>query len=133
MPITGAHHPQSRPVLDAVSIPPIPAKDRRNTEADTEPPYHFFAKTGLNVRAGQHLTLRVADQGANRIAIGWGTNAVHWTKELVVPGCTNATDHRPWLIYPGGFVMDAVACVTLRVTVGNQTSTLRVPVGKSCP
>lgn len=132
MPITGARRPQSRPALNAVSIPPIPPKDRRITEADTAPPYRFLAKTGLNVRAGQRVTLRVVDQGGNRMAIGWGTNGIHWAKEVIVPGCTNATDHRPWLIYPGGFAMDAVACVTLNISAGHQTSTLRVPVGKNC-
>lgn len=132
MPLADVRRPQSSPVLNAVSIPAYPAKYRRTAETNTGPPYRFFAKTGLNVRAGQRVTLRLVDQRGNRIAIGWGTNGIRWAKEVVVPGCTSATDHRPWLIYPGGFAMDAVTCVTLKVSAGGQTSTLRVPVGKDC-
>lgn len=133
MPIADVERPQSRPLLDAVAIRAYPAKFRRTAQTNTGPPYRFFAKTGLNVRAGQRVTLRLVDQKGNRIAIGWGTNAIHWAKEVIVPGCTNATRHRPWLVYPGGFAMDTVACVALNVSAGNQTSTFRVPVGKDCP
>lgn len=67
MPIAGERRPQSKPILDVVSIGAV---DRQSVLGTTGPPYHFFAETGLNIR----ITLRVADQGSNRTAIGWGTN-----------------------------------------------------------
>lgn len=65
--------------------------------------------------------------------MGWGTNGIRWAKEFIVPACTSPTDHSPWLIYPGGFVIDTVACISLDVISGNHTSRLKIPVGKPCP
>lgn len=130
MPIAGESHPQSQPILNVVSIGAV---DRQSVLDTTGPPYRYFAKTGLNIRAGHRITLRVDDQGSNRIAIGWGTNGIRWAKRLIVPACTSPTDHSPWLIYPGGFVIDALTCISLDVTSGNLTSRLKVPVGKPCP
>ncbi|MBO0812417.1 MAG: hypothetical protein J2P23_10280 [Microlunatus sp.] len=130
MPIAGERHPRSKPILNVV---PIEAVDRQSVLGTTGPPYDYFGKTGLNIRAGRRTTLRAIDQGSNRVAIGWGTNGIRWTKELIVPACTSPTDHSPWLIYPGGFVTDTPACISLDVTSGDHTSRLDVPVGKACP
>ena len=130
MPIADEHHPQSKPILNVVAIGAV---DRQSGLGTTGPRYRYFGKTGLNIRTGHRITLRIADQGSNRVAMGWGTNGIRWAKELIVPACTPPTEHSPWLIYPGGFVIDTAACISLEVISGTHTSTLRIPVGKTCP
>ncbi|MFI5952647.1 hypothetical protein [Cryptosporangium sp. NPDC051539] len=88
-------------------------------------PHHRFGKTGLLVRAGRTATLSVGPEAA----ISWGNTGSEWTRTLYVPVCPQpAGAHGPWLAYPGGYSVDAPAC--LPVVINGVT--LRIPLGRPC-
>jgi len=99
----------------------------------TSPPYRYFMKMGLLVRAGHQVTLQVHDQPHTRVAIAWGANSPHWTTQLIIPACTDPADSARWHSYPGGFATDAEACIHLTVKADGRTKSIDIPAATPCP
>lgn len=92
-----------------------------------------FAKVGLILKIGQTFTLEIPANMRGHVKIGWSNSGYTVADSLAVPGCTTNLPDTKWLVYPGGFWLDAPACVPLTVTHGGDTETLHIPVGASCP
>jgi hypothetical protein len=91
----------------------------------------LYAKVGLWIHAGHRASLAVARTSGAEIL--WRTNNPGPRAPTVdVPACP-ATDLGSWLVYPGGFYVSAPSCVALIVTVGKESETVHVPVGRTCP
>jgi hypothetical protein len=114
-------------ILGVVALPPYLPQ----TVADeNEPHWHYWSKTGLAVRGGALVTIRVPAAWRDRAAIGWG-NPASPASSLRVARCT-WMDFK-WNAYAGGFFLrDRAACVPLVVQARGSTATVRVGVGRRC-
>jgi hypothetical protein len=117
--------------LDAVALDT--ASTLQATSTDGTDPHRLFAKTGLLVHAGRESTLTVPSPWAARVAIAWGNHGAEWTTRLHIPDCP----HPPsgvgtWLAFPGGFSLDAPACLPLEVRAASRTTTIHVSAGAPC-
>lgn len=92
-----------------------------------------FAKVGIALKAGAHMTLSVPSEMHGKMKIGWSNKGPVIADELVVDGCPSASPGAKWLVYPGGFMLKEPGCVPLTVTTDLATETIRVPIGKPCP
>lgn len=92
-----------------------------------------FSKVGLVLKAGEALTLEVPADLRGHMKIGWSNFGFTLADSLSIPGCTSSQGNADWLVYPGGFWLDAPACVTLTVRHGGPVETLHVPLGTACP
>ncbi len=92
-----------------------------------------LSKVGLVLKAGRSFTLEVPAELRGHMKIGWSNSGYTLADSLHSPGCTANTDNAEWLVYPGGFWLDAPACVPLTVKHGEQVETLHLPIGKTCP
>jgi len=93
----------------------------------------LFSKVGLVLKAGKAFTLEVPAELRGHMKIGWSNSGSTVADSLDSPGCTSSTDNAAWLVYPGGFWLDAPACVPLTVKHGESVETLHLPIGKPCP
>lgn len=84
-----------------------------------------FAKSGLLVRAGQSATLTVATRDEGN-TIAWGGSPRAWS--LTVPACPGDA----WLVYTGGYYVDAPRPVWLQVESAGETEEICVGVGADC-
>lgn len=91
-----------------------------------------FAKVALIVKVGATITLKVPDQMREHVKIGWSNSGYTVADSIAILGCTSNVPDAKWLVYPGGFWLDAPACVPLTVTHGKDTETIHVPIGTSC-
>lgn len=91
----------------------------------TDPAERYFAKSGLQIKAGRSFTLSVADDQLGKARIGWSNVAFEPGENLQAGPCsapvtpTDRPDHRAsevWLTYPGGIWVAAPMCVELVVT-----------------
>ena len=94
-------------------------------------PYSLFAKAGLVVKADEESILVVADSGDADVAgLRWGNDDANPpSQELVVPACSGL---REWIVFPGGFYVDAPTCLTVRVTTSGKEDEMDVGVGAAC-
>jgi hypothetical protein len=101
---------------------------------DLADPHPLFAKVGLLVHRGRESTVTVPGDWASKVSIAWGNHAAQWTTSLRIPACRQPWPGAgQWLVYPGGFSLDAAACVPLEVRAGTTTTTFSIPVGVRCP
>lgn len=132
MPIRVASRPPDSATVALESVAIVGYPGPLENFGSHAPPYTYQQKIGLNVHEGSRITLRVADQGSNRVAIAWGTNHRQWAKKLTIPSCGPDTKTAPWLTFPGGFAIDRPACIQVMVSTDHHTTTMRIPVGKAC-
>jgi hypothetical protein len=98
-------------------------------------PHRLFAKTPLIVRAGHDSTVTIPADWAARVSVAWGNHGgTQWTTSLRIPACPEWDPGKgQWLVYNGGFSLDAAACVPVEVRSGIKTATVQVSVGAPCP
>jgi hypothetical protein len=117
-------------VLDAVALPtrhPLQANETN------DPPGWLFAKYGLVVRWDATVQLLVDDPARGHARIGWGspgrTGQALRYGGCGFPGCDRDCG---WLVYAGGYTVDAPACVPVLVRSGGREARVRVGVGTRC-
>ena len=131
---------ESSIILDSVALPTGRAL-QANQSRNSDPLAKLFAKDGLFIRRGASFELLVPEQWRGRLAVGWGSPGLP-TTHLRVPGC-RPTQRMPsssrwdltdqWLMYPGGYSVPQVACVSVVVKAGQAEQTVRIGVGAACP
>jgi hypothetical protein len=103
-----------------------------------DPSARYFAKQGLQVRAGASFELVVPPEWRGRVSFGWGLPAQR-TTALKVSGCqwmANLNQSPPagrWLGFAGGFWVRAPACVAVLVEARHQTRRVHIGIGAPCP
>jgi hypothetical protein len=130
--------PQSSIILGGVALPTGRALQ---ASPNSDPHATLFAKDGLFIRRGVSFDLLVPDQWRGRLTLSWGSLAKP-TGHLRIPAC-RPTQRMPsssrwdpsddWLVYPGGYFVSKVACVSVVVRAGQAEQTVRIGVGASCP
>ena len=119
-------------ILDAVALDTTSTLQTDNNGGTD--PHRLFAKTGLLVHAGHDATVTVPADWAARVSIAWGNHAAQWTTSLHIPACAkDPTGTGDWFVFPGGFSLDAAACVPVEIRSGNKTTTVHVSVATRCP
>ncbi len=115
--------PDLEVLLDAVALP-----TRTVLQAnESGEPGLLFAKHGLVVRAGVEVEVAVQAPSGRRQLLTWGSPGPEGAA-VRVPPCTGAS----WIVFAGGYLVDAPACVRLVVrSVGREART-QVPVGAPC-
>lgn len=109
-----------------------------------DPAQQYFAKSGLQLKAGQAFRIQVPSAWHGRAKIGWSNIHVNPADVMIVPACprvsslpaSSAQTGTPvvqWLTYPGGIWVSAPACVPLQIITANAVTTVHIPVGTSCP
>jgi hypothetical protein len=115
-------------VLDNVALPV--GRTLQVNPAGTESELPLFAKHGLVVRAGAAVELRVHPEWANRVQVGWGSPASPG-REVKVAACP-ARGQAPWLVFAGGYWVDAPVCFPLIVRTQGHDAQVRIGVGEDC-
>jgi len=124
-------------VLDRVALPTVKALQVHPTHG-SDPAAWLFAKNGLLIRRDASFDLIVPDDWRGRFAVRFGSPG-QLTRDLRVPGCRPTHTLNPiresddWLAYAGGYFVKDPACIALVVMAGQQTQTVRIGVGASCP
>jgi hypothetical protein len=114
--------PGTRVVLGVVALPtevltPVPVDGR------------FWSKRGLEVLAGAVVEISVAREAAGLAEIVWG-NAREPGPRQRVNGCPGPG--AGWLAFPGGYWVDAPACVPMVVRSNGREARVGVAVGAPC-
>jgi hypothetical protein len=103
----------------------------------SDPAARYFAKDGLQFRAGSTFDLVVAPEWRGRLSLGWGNPATR-TTHLRVAGCrwtpspSQSSPRGTWLAFAGGYWVRQPACVSVLVRVGHQTRRVHVGIGVAC-
>ncbi len=131
---------ESSVILDSVALPTGRAL-QANQSGNSDPHAKLFAKDGLFIRRGASFDLLVPEEWRGGLAVGWGSPGIP-TTHLRVPGC-QPTQRMPsssrwdltdqWLVYPGGYSVPQVACVSVVVKARQAEQTVRIGVGTACP
>ena len=118
-----------RVVLGVVAVPP--AFIRQTTDSGS-PPWPYWSKAGIVVRADSPpVIVSLPSAWSRRAAIGWGN--VDASSFLFFESCPDASSLGGWNPYAGGFLLRSrSACVPLTFRVGSRTATIRFGVGKRC-
>jgi hypothetical protein len=111
-----------------------------------DPAQQYFAKSGLQIKAGQAFRIQVPPAWRGRAEIGWSNIHVNPADVMTVPACPRVrvssspasstqtgTPAVQWLTYPGGIWVSAPACVPLQIITATAVTTVHIPVGASCP
>lgn len=111
-----------------------------------DPAQQYFAKSGLQLKAGQAFRIQVPSAWHGRAEIGWSNIHVNPADVMTVPACPRVrvssspasstqtgTPAVQWLTYPGGIWVSAPACVPLQIITATAVTTVHIPVGASCP
>ena len=115
-------------VLDNVALPV--GRTLQVNPAGSESELPLFAKHGLVVRAGAAVELRVPPEWEQRVRLGWGSPAVPG-RRVTVPACP-ARGQEPWLVFAGGYWVDAPVCFPLIVRSQGRETQVRIGVGQDC-
>jgi hypothetical protein len=105
---------------------------------EPDPEARYFAKDGLNIRAGASFELVVPPEWRGRLSLGWG-NPAQRTTHLRVAACrwmTSPSQSSPpgtWLGFAGGYWVPRPACVAVLVRAGHQQRRVRIGIGVACP
>lgn len=118
-----------RVLFDRVALPP--KRLQRPSAAPQNHPLHYFAKQGLEVRAGRGpVELIVPTAWRDRLALGFGeTGGPQQASVIKVLGCQA---HKAWYVYPGGYFLLRPACVPLVIRTAGQTARLEIGIGMPC-
>lgn len=118
----------AKPILDAVALAESALVYPAPVEDDGEP---RFAKVGIRIRAGTAATLTMP--ASAHTLMHWGNqNPAPHGRIVDIRACPTR-DVGPWLGYPGGFYVDHAVCAPLTVTVGARSTTVVIPIGRTCP
>ncbi len=117
------------PVFERIAVQAGALQAEPSGESD--PHAAFFAKAALFIVSGASLALRVPIEWMGRFTIGWGGPATR-SNSFHVSGCTATASQKRWLVFAGGFWVDAQACVPLIVQSGDQLEIVHVGVGATC-
>jgi hypothetical protein len=94
------------------------------------------AKSPLLVRAGSEAEIVVAPEWRDRVVFWWG-NTGGGTRPastfLVGPCRPPGSVAGGWLVYPGGFFVSDVACVSLLVRAAGVERRVQIGIGDPCP
>ncbi len=115
-------------VLDNVALPLGRALQVSPAGSDSERP--LFAKHGLVIRVGVAVELLVPREWETRVQMGWGSPATPG-RVAKVPPCP-ASGQAPWLVFAGGYWVDAPVCFPLIVRTQGRETQVRMGVGQSC-
>jgi len=105
---------------------------------EPDPNARFWAKTGLDIKAGASFELVVPPEWRGRLSIAWGNGAPRTTR-LQVAACrwmaspSQSSPARAWLGFAGGYWVRNPACVSLLVRAGHQTRRVHIGIGAACP
>jgi hypothetical protein len=116
-------------ISDAVALPTAAASAtalQTSASGETDAGGRLFAKAGLLVQGGASFEIVVPEAARPGLSIGWGSPAVR-TIDLAgdCPG-------EGWLVFAGGFWVDAVGCRSVVVKARGQETTVQIGVGAPC-
>jgi hypothetical protein len=103
-----------------------------------DPNARYWAKQGLDIRAGASFELVVPPEWRGRLSFGWGLPARR-TTDLLVSGChwmaslEQSSPVRQWLGFAGGFWVRDPACVSVLVKAQHETRRVHIGIGAPCP
>lgn len=118
----------AKPILNAVALADTAVAYPTSVEDPGEP---RFAKVGIRVRANTAAALTIPASAHARMHWGNQNPAPHG-RIVDIRACP-ARDVGPWLGYPGAFDVDQPVCAPLTVTVGDRSTTVMIPIGRTCP
>jgi hypothetical protein len=133
-----APSPQLTTTLGRVALPTHYALGAVLLPNEPDPNARYWAKQGLDIRAGGSFELVVPPEWQGRLSFGWG-NPGQWTTRLKVSGCrwtpspSQSSPSRAWLGFAGGYRVRSPACVAVLVRAGHQTRRVHIGVGAPCP
>jgi hypothetical protein len=116
----------TRSALGAVLLPNEP-----------DPNARYWAKTGLDIKAGASFELVVPPEWRGRLSFGWG--GVRQITQLDVSGCpwmpspSQSSPAGEWLGFAGGYWVRHPACVSVLVRAGHRTRRVHIGIGATCP
>lgn len=114
-------------ILDVVALPTAESAPRALQVGQPERPgLNYFAKTGLVIRSGKALTLRVEHPPEDAL-IGWGVGDPG--SALSTEGCDGGDG---WIAFAGGLWVREPMCVELTVTADGKEESARVGAGAAC-
>jgi len=134
---SAAPSPQLTTVLGQVGLPLRDALGTVLLPNEPNPNARYWAKTGIDVRAGASFEIVVPPAWRGRLSIGWG--GVRQVTRLRVAACrwmsgrSQSSPAGPWLGFAGGYWVRSPACVALVVRAGHQTRDVRLGIGAPCP
>jgi hypothetical protein len=127
-----APDPDLTVIGDAVAVPAATGSSRPlqvSADHDARTGAKLFAKTGLVVRRGAEVRLRVLAPAVGRAWIGWGSSGVPG-RQAVVDGCDGSG---AWIAFAGGYWVRSPMCVPLGIRVaGGAEHRVDIPVGTPC-
>jgi hypothetical protein len=129
--------PQLTTTLGQVALPTHDALGAVLLPNEPDPNARYWAKEGLDIRAGGAFELVVPPEWRGRLSFGWG--GVRQITHLKVSGCrwmpspSQSSPARAWLGFAGGYWVRSPACVAVLVRAGHQTRRVHVGVGAPCP
>ena len=88
----------------------------------------LFGKTGLLVRRNSRVELRVPEEFADEVLVGWG--GTNDTDHIVVGPCSSEAE---WLVFAGGYVVERVGCFDITVRSRSEQTTVSMGIGAPCP
>jgi hypothetical protein len=130
--------PSRTTVLGTVALTTRAALGAGPAGNGSDPTARYFAKDGLQFRAGSSFDLVVAPEWRGRLSLGWG-NPAQRTTHLKVAGCrwmmspSQSSPPGAWLGFAGGYWVPRPACVTVLVRVGHRQRRVRIGLGAACP
>jgi hypothetical protein len=130
--------PQYTTTLGQVVLPTRYALSAEPLPSETDPNARYWAKQGLDIRAGASFELVVPPEWQGRLSFGWGSPA-HRTTHLKVLGChwmpspSQTSRAREWLGFAGGFWVRHPACVSVLVKARHETRRVHIGIGAPCP
>jgi hypothetical protein len=105
---------------------------------EPDPNARYWAKTGLDIKAGASFELVVPPEWRGRLSVGWGNGAPRTTRLQVaacrwMPSPSQSSPARAWLGFAGGYWVRNPACVSLLVRTAHRTRRVHIGVGAACP
>lgn len=116
-------------ILETVALPTAESSQSaiQAVARDDIRPGFYFAKTGLLVRAGSGVTLRLEGSTTSG-GMSWGAPG-DFSPSLRVPPC----EGQGWLAFAGGFLVSPPACLDVLVrTTDGQEERVSIGAGQPC-
>lgn len=135
---SSAPAPPRTTTLGRVALPTRFALGAVRFPNEPDPNARYWAKDGLQIRAGASFELVVAPEWRGRLSLGWGNPAPRTTR-LTVAGCrwmaspSQSSPAGAWLGFAGGYWVRNPACVALLVRADHQTRRVHIGIGVACP
>lgn len=116
---------------DVIALPTMRTHELGHSGTDTDPTSPLrFSKVPLLVRRNVSLSVSVADEQQDSVALSWGSSKVEDpVASIQVVGCEGDGE---WLMFPGGFWTLDPACVRLTLVSAGESEEIRIPIGSEC-